>query len=566
MVSRLHGRWRSVSLSARLVAIITTLLLVGLTTAALVTVTVLRANLVGQVDRQLEASAHDLAQRTIDQLTGSRPLPDTSVLPSDYYVRVQVPGVGVEEIMSPRTAEEVGRPRLGNVDLKTLSTADAEPVTVPGNGDGDGDGDEVQVRWRAATLPVRSPTDGQVVGAVTVALPMVGVDETLRATSKLIMLAGLVIVVVGGLAAWVAVRRSLTPLREIEATAGAIADGDLSRRIPALPATTEVGSVARSLNVMLAQIEESFAARTASEQRMRRFISDASHELRTPLSTIRGYGELYRMGGVPAEKLPQAMGRIESEATRMGNLVEDLLQLARLDEGRPLVLTDVDLTAVARDSAADVHAQAPDRPVTVVPLDVVPVDGATRLRPVAVRADRDRISQVVANLMGNVLQHTPAGTPVEIGVGTVEPGWAQLEVRDHGPGIAEEDAARVFERFYRVDPSRTRSSGGSGLGLAIVASIVGAHGGAVRVVPTPGGGTTVQVALPVGEATGVRGTAEKEPATADTDEAAGTTADLAATDGTVSGDRRSVTSSAAERAATENHGPVSSSGTGQVRA
>jgi two-component system, OmpR family, sensor kinase len=490
MVGRLHDRWRAVPLRARLVAIITTLLLVGLAAAAVVTVTVLRANLIGQVDRQLEVSSHDLAQRTVDQLTGSRPRSDSNVLPSDYYVRVQVSGVGVEEIMSPRTAEEVGRPRLGNVDLSTLSDADAKPVTVPGNG-----GDEGHVRWRATTLPVRSPVDGQVLGAVTVALPMVGVDETLEATSKLIALAGLLIVVVGGLAAWFAVRRSLAPLREIEATAGAIADGDLSRRIPALPTTTEVGSVARSLNVMLAQIEESFAARTASEQRMRRFISDASHELRTPLSTIRGYGELYRMGGVPAEKLPQALGRIESEATRMGNLVEDLLQLARLDEGRPLVLTDVDLTAVARDSAADLHAQSSDRPVTVIPLD----DGGAWPGPVVVRADRDRISQVVANLMGNVLQHTPAGTPVELAVGLVEPGWAGLEVRDHGPGIAEEDAARVFERFYRVDPSRTRSSGGSGLGLAIVASIVGAHGGAVRVVPTPGGGTTVQVALPTPE-------------------------------------------------------------------
>jgi two-component system OmpR family sensor kinase len=490
MVGRLHHRWRAVPLSARLVAIITTLLLVGLTAAALVTVTVLRANLIGQVDRQLEASAHDLAQRTVDQLTGSRPLSDTNVLPSDYYVRVQVTGVGVEELMSPRTAEEMGRPRLGDVDLSTLSAADADPVTVPGDG-----GEAGWVRWRATTMPLRAPREGQVLGAVTVALPMVGVDETLAGTSKLIMLSGLVIVVGGGLAAWVAVRRSLAPLREIEATAGAIADGDLSRRIPALPETTEVGSVARSLNVMLAQIEESFAARTASERRMRRFISDASHELRTPLSTIRGYGELYRMGGVPPEKVPQALGRIESEATRMGNLVEDLLQLARLDEGRPLVLTDVDLTAVARDSAADLHAQAPDRRATVVPL----ADGGAWPVPVVVRADRDRISQVVANLMGNVLQHTPAGTAVELAVGVVEPGWAQLEVRDHGPGIAEEDAARVFERFYRVDPSRTRSSGGSGLGLAIVASIVGAHGGAVRVVPTPGGGTTVQVALPAGE-------------------------------------------------------------------
>ncbi|MPV38703.1 HAMP domain-containing protein [Georgenia subflava] len=509
--------------------------------------TLLRSHLISQVDQNLTDSAGDLGQRTVDQLTAGRVSPNY-VLPSDYYVRVQVGDETVAVFINPQTEDSVGRPAVDTVDLDSLGDADREPVTVPG--------ENSLVRWRATTLPVSEVPGGPTVGAVTVAVPLAQVDLTIGRTSWLILLSGIVIVAVGAVAALVAVRRALRPLREIESTAGAIAAGDLSRRVPTLPATTEVGSLAGSLNVMLAQIEQSFAARTASEQRMRRFVSDASHELRTPLATIRGYGELYRMGGVSENDVPQAMGRIESEAKRMGVLVEDLLQLARLDEGRPLHLDRVDLAAIARDAAADLHAQDPTRPVDVVPLAVpaaggagsppVPAsggtttapatspDGATAPRtavpgsagsppvatydggtyddgtspgdrgaatpapgPVVVTADANRIRQVVANLMGNVLQHTPTGTAVEVAVGMIEPGWAQLEVRDHGPGIASADADRVFERFYRVDPSRTRSSGGSGLGLAIVAAVLGAHGGAVRVVPTPGGGTTVQVALPV---------------------------------------------------------------------
>ncbi|MFC7404512.1 sensor histidine kinase [Georgenia alba] len=483
-LARLHARWRTVPLSVRLVAIITVLLLVGVAAAGTATTTLLRANLVRQVDDQLAASAQELGQRTVDQLTDSRP--GASVLPSQYYVRVQVEGVAAHEIVSDVTAARAGRPVVGDVDVDQLaSTGPIGPETVPGDG---------PTAWRAVTLPLNEVRGGPVVGGVTVALPLSGVEQTMKATTRLVLLSAVVIVGVGALLAWGAVRRSLRPLREIEATAGAIAAGDLSRRVPALPPSTEVGSLAGSLNTMLSQIERSFDARAASEERMRRFVSDASHELRTPLSTIRGYGELYRMGGVPPDDVPRALGRVEAEATRMGNLVEDLLQLARLDEGRPLNLTDVDLRTVAEDAASDTRAQAPDRAVSVVTLDGAGPDSGT---PVVVRADADRVRQIVANLAGNVLRHTPAGSPLELAVGMIDPGWAQLEVRDHGPGIPEGDAARVFERFYRSDPSRARVSGGSGLGLAIVASVVGAHGGAVRVTQTPGGGATVQVALPV---------------------------------------------------------------------
>jgi two-component system OmpR family sensor kinase len=263
-----------------------------------------------------------------------------------------------------------------------------------------------------------------------------------------------------------------------------------------------MGSLATSLNAMLTQIERAFAAQEASEVRMRQFVSDASHELRTPVATIRGYGELYRMGALDTtDKVDDTMLRIEDAARRMGTLVNDLLVLARLDEGRPVAREDVDLVALARDSVQDLHALDPTREVVLVPLlaEAAPDDPAGQVPDtLVVEGDSDRLRQVVTNLIGNVARHTPAGTPAEIALGIRQAdGVAVLEVRDHGPGLTEEQGKRIFERFYRADSSRTRESGGSGLGMAIVAAIAGAHGGHVEVSDTPGGGLTVQVALPL---------------------------------------------------------------------
>lgn len=221
---------------------------------------------------------------------------------------------------------------------------------------------------------------------------------------------------------------------------------------------------------------------------MRRFVSDASHELRTPLATVRGYGELFRMGGIPPEELPGAMARIEGEATRMGELVTDLLTLARLDEDRRPQWSEVDLHVLADEAAADLHAMDPARAIA---FSVPDAPAGAWL----VRGDEPSLRQVLANLVGNVVAHTPTGSPVDLAV-TRGAGSVVLEVRDHGPGIDPAEAERVFQRFYRPDRSRTRSSGGSGLGLAIVAAAVAAHGGTVRLEPTPGGGTTVRVELP----------------------------------------------------------------------
>jgi two-component system OmpR family sensor kinase len=290
---------------------------------------------------------------------------------------------------------------------------------------------------------------------------------------------------------WYAVRQAFVPLTQIEDTAAAIAAGDLTQRVPEPHTRDEVASLSRSLNAMLAQIEHSFSVREASEQRMRQFVADASHELRTPLATVRGYAELYRQGAVSRpEDIRVAFGRIESEASRMSGLVEDLLVLARLEGERPLSVDDVDLAVLGGDAVQDARVLQPDRHVRLVGL-------GGPLGPVHVSGDEQRLRQVVTNLVSNALHHTPAGSPVEVAVGLRPDGTAALEVRDHGEGVDPARARRVFERFYRADPARSRrGTGGSGLGLAIVAAIVTAHGGKVGVAQTPGGGATFVVELP----------------------------------------------------------------------
>jgi two-component system OmpR family sensor kinase len=300
-------------------------------------------------------------------------------------------------------------------------------------------------------------------------------------------------------AGFFAVRAGLGPLQRIEQAAHQIAEQTAAgqpptHRVPGADADarTEVGSLARSLNSMLEQIEASFAARTESEDRMRRFVADASHELRTPLSGIRGFAELYRMGALPDEAdVKRTMSRIESEAVRMSGLVEDLLMLARLDEQRPIELAPMDLRTLAADALHDTTALDPTRPVSLTG-----AAGATTPGAALVLGDEARLRQVVTNLVGNAVKHTPAGTPVRIGVGTVG-GEGVIEVADEGPGLTPEQSARVFERFYRVDASRSRrDGGGAGLGLAIVSALTQAHGGRVELVTSPGAGAVFRIFLP----------------------------------------------------------------------
>lgn len=347
--------------------------------------------------------------------------------------------------------------------------------------------------WRV--LVTRTPAGD----SVLVAQSLSDVNHTVGRLQLLELFIGLAVVVILAGAGYVVVRRSLKPLMEVEQTAEAIAAGDLTQRVPPAHPGTEVGRLSAALNGMLAQIERAFSVQRESEQaarrseeQMRQFVADASHELRTPLTSIRGFAELFRQGAVsdPAE-LERVMRRIEDEGSRMGVLVDDLLLLARLDQHRPLDRQPVDLGVLASDAVEDVRMVAPGRPIDLVVADDHP--------PVVI-GDELRLRQVLGNLLGNALQHTPNDAAIHVRLGTRNDGsgeWAVLEVADEGPGLPSEHAERVFERFYRVDAARTRSAGGSGLGLSIVGGLAEAHGGRVELDTTPGEGATFRVILPL---------------------------------------------------------------------
>ena len=311
------------------------------------------------------------------------------------------------------------------------------------------------------------------------ALPLTDVERAVDRLVAVEALATVFILVVLGFVTWWVIRLGVRPIKQMTETATAIAGGDLSHRVPDVAPGTEAGELGDALNVMLGRIEE-------SQEQLKQFVADASHELRTPITTIRGYAELYRSGGLdePGE-LAEAMRRTEQEAERMGGLVDDLLHLARLDQGRPLEREPVDVAALARDAARDGQAVDPARPLTV------DADG-----PLVVRGDEARLRQVLANLVTNAIVHTDPGTAVAVRARRLGDD-AVVEVTDRGAGMPPEIAARAFERFFRADASRARHRGGSGLGLAIVHATVTAHGGAVELESAPGTGTTVRVTLPL---------------------------------------------------------------------
>lgn len=488
--------WERRPLSSQLVVLITSLLALGLVMSGTVMLGLLQRHLVSQIDDQLRATSASIisADATVIQ-TGE------SAFPSLYFIRASFTGREDTTYYYPGTLRASGSPEIPDLlrigDVPDTEDRITRPVTVAST--------RVGSNWRAVAFPIYSGSSKEPVGVMTVALPLTDVQRTMRTTAAYFTIAGLVIVVVGASLGSTLVRRSLLPLRAIESTAGKIAAGDLTQRVAPQPPTTEVGSLALSLNAMLTQVEQSFEARQASEKKIRRFVSDASHELRTPLAAISGYCELYSMGGVPSERVPEVMGRIQSESTRMAALVEDLLTLARLDEGRPLEFCDLDLVKLADNAVFDLQALDPTRTVGLRSLS-----GHKPPMTLVARADRDRISQVFTNVIGNIVRYTPEGSPVEIALGAVG-AEAVVEFRDHGPGIADADRARVFERFYRADTSRARSHGGSGLGLAIVAGILAAHKGAATLAKTKGGGLTVRIELPLACSDAVPDPVEEAP-------------------------------------------------------
>jgi two-component system OmpR family sensor kinase len=321
---------------------------------------------------------------------------------------------------------------------------------------------------------------------LVIALPMTGIDQTLARLLAIELIVSAAALLVGlALSLWL-VRVGLRPLGEVAATADAIAEGALEHRAKGANARTEVGHLARAFNVMLERIEEAFRVRDATEDRLRRFVADASHELRTPIAAVSAYAELFEQGAASRrDDLERAMSGIRSETARMSGLVEDLLLLARLDEGRPLEAARLELVGIASEAIATANAVGPQWPVRLQASD-----------PVEVIGDELRLRQVIDNLLANVRAHTPAGTTTVVSV-SARDGEALLEVIDDGPGIEQADAARVFHRFYRADPSRSRQSGGSGLGLAIVASIVQAHRGVVELSPDSAKGAHFSIRLPL---------------------------------------------------------------------
>jgi two-component system OmpR family sensor kinase len=317
-------------------------------------------------------------------------------------------------------------------------------------------------------------------GSVIVAQSLSDFDKTTGRIGVVFLIIGGVVLLFIAFASRQVIKIGMKPLAKIEATAEKIAAGDLSARLENFEPDTEVGRLSTSLNQMLSRIEESFAARTESESKLRRFVADASHELRTPLTSIRGFAELHRQGAVPeGEKTKELISRIEKESMRMGSLVEDLLMLARMDQSREIVMADVDLSNLINEAVSSAQAAGPEHPITS---DIA--------HDVHTQGDSDKIYQVVTNLLANARAHTPAGTAIHVATYSADDGTF-VTVADKGPGLTAENQQHVFERFYRVDTSRQRSSSdGSGLGLSIVDEVMKAHGGSVSVSSEPGNGAT----------------------------------------------------------------------------
>jgi two-component system OmpR family sensor kinase len=465
----------TLSLRGRLLVGVISLVIVGLLVANVATYLSLQNFLVGQLDNELRGGVNEAAD-ALGAPIGS-PVQRTSfpvgtvaeLLNTDGSIaRAKIVGSGFNSNTSVVT------PTLP----KSLPTAGIDtpvgPTTVVGS---DGTTLFRMTDWAEGRF------GGQI---VVLAIPLTGVESTLHGLLLSEAVISVLVVAGTGLLAWLIIQVGLRPLRRMGAVAGDIAAGDLTRRVEPATSNTEIGRLGLALNAMLTQIEAAFAQRTASEQRLRRFIADASHELRTPLTSIRGYSEMLRRGASesPADS-DLARRRIEEESVRMSTLVDDMLLIARLDQGRPLEAKPVDLRTIAIDAASDARAVAPQREISLFVS-----------QPAMVQGDDTRLRQVVGNLVRNALVHTPAKTPIEIGV-TTQNGTARLTVADHGPGLRAKDRERIFEPFFRADPSRSRDSGGAGLGLSIVSAVVAAHGGRVDVKETSGGGATFEVELPL---------------------------------------------------------------------
>ncbi|MFG3154983.1 ATP-binding protein [Streptomyces sp. NPDC048219] len=485
------------SLRTRLLCLTTALVAVGLLGTGVVVTTALRGYLQDRVDDRLVLTGQIAARLTPPAGTGNPPSVQALSVLGDTTVTYLDDDGSVRREFDASTAPPGGGPELPALDRAAVLSHGGCPFTVPAKG-GEGHWRVIALTQPAQVLPAeRSGTRGSVV----VATSLGEVDRTVTTTRNLSLTVGAALLVLLAVAGRFAVRSGLRPLTRIEETATAITAGDYSHRVPELAAShTEVGHLTACLNEMLDRIDTAFQARARAEARTRRFFADAGHELRTPLVGIKGYTDLYRMGALPTrEDVDQTMTRIAAESERLTRLVEEMFLLARLDEDAEgtapdhgpalaLDLAPMDLRTLAADALHDVRALDATRPVTLTG----PGGGRPATAPAV--ADEARLRQVVTNLIGNAVAHTPPGTPIRIGVGTVED-RAVLEVADEGPGLTAAERDRVFDRFYRTDDSRARSTGGSGLGLAIAHALVTAHGGLISLDTAPGRGCAFRIEL-----------------------------------------------------------------------
>ncbi len=455
------------------------LLVLAISVTSLVAISALRGQMTEQIDDEMRSNASTL---TTYMVNGTQ-LPSNGPLIRFQAYLLDDDGSTITSITS--ITSDDSSPEISGWTSSLVERYSGSGITV-GSSSG-------ITQWRI--MPVRVNIHGSDY-SVIIATPLTQLNGAVALVALLTITFGLATLFASIAMSWVMVTRTFEPLAQVEKTTARIAAGDLSQRMDDYNPYTEIGHFSSSLNKMLTQIEKAFDVQKRSEIKMRRFVGDASHELRTPLVSIRGYSELYRQGALQNdEAVASAMSRIEAESKRMGQLVVDLLTLARIDERRETENRPVNLLDIAQDACNDAFATAPDREVELVGLEP-----GSQVEDAIVFGDEMRLRQVIANLMTNALRYTPPGSPLEIAVGNSQDqsakNYAEIQVRDHGPGIDGEDRQRVFERFYRTDSSRTRETGGTGLGLSIVAGIVEQHEGSIEVLETAGGGATFAIKIP----------------------------------------------------------------------
>lgn len=583
--SSASNHFNRISLSTKLVACTIAVLLVGVAVISLSLRTLVSNYMLNKTDSQLVEQG-ELVFQNFDQLR-SRDISGAQASPNSYFLQVQYTdgtkdsdgNAKTTTLLLPRLQNNVvsvpvlpengdtsnitfGQPFTTSATVKQIKQVSSDSsdssdesfggsaTAVLGNPTNVSHATLTQASapWRILPMKWAEPDgNGGMTerGIIYIGLSLSDQQDTVKTLTRYCIIVGIAVALLAGSIATILIQYTLAPLKRIEKTAAQIAAGDLSQRVPSAPENTEVGSLAASLNTMLARIETSFNEQEQTTEKMKQFVSDASHELRTPLAAIHGYAELYAMqrnepGAL--ERADESIEHIEHSSQRMTVLVEDLLSLARLDEGRGIDVTgSANLTSLVTDSVDDLHALDPERTITRGVVTMQPAQSLGQKASlqftqgqwpaVTLRGDASRLRQVVTNIVGNIHRYTPVTSPCEAALGvlpaainpntlaTLQPTdesiqrfldaaevgastqtgyrYAVLQFIDHGPGVSDEARAKIFERFYTSDPSRAREKGGTGLGLAIAQSVVRAHRGFIAATPTEGGGLTFMVVLPI---------------------------------------------------------------------